>query len=536
MGSSLQPLKGNVVDYLFEPSIGKPLEDRAFLLMPEHEISFKTLYERVCQVGNMLKEIGVGPGDRVIFSVLDGVEFPALFLGAMKMGAVSLPINTFLTAKDYAYYIQDSGASVVVIDESLVPLIDEVAHNQSLPPHIFVVGSQTGAYRSYTEFVSRQPKHLDTFTCRATDTAFWLYSSGSTGAPKGVLHTHAHIQASTELFGRNTLEISEGDVLLCPPKMFFAFGLGFQIYMALRLCARVVVDPRTGRPDRILENIIRYRPTILVAVPTLYSGLAALISQMPPHEARKAFGSLRFGVSGGEVLAPSVIKEWYRLTDTEILDGVGTTEMTHMFVINRPGQIVPGSCGKVVDGYVVRLVDEEWNEVPEGQVGNMYAVGPSAATEYWNKPGKTSATMRDGGVLTGDKFYKDAKGNFYYVGRNDDMLRVGGIWVSPAEIESTLAEHSAVSECAVIGVSDENSLIKPKAYVVLRSGYIASVSLEESIRETVRDKLAHYKCPKWIEFVLDLPKTATGKIQRFKLRDGAKQANPETSSAQRRSA
>ncbi|MGE4125570.1 MAG: benzoate-CoA ligase family protein [Pusillimonas sp.] len=527
MSAVFKPLKGNVVDYLFEPSLNSPLKDRAFLLTPDGEVTFQALHERVCQVGNWLASIGVQPGDRVMFSVLDGVDFVSLFLGAMKIGAVSLPINTFLTAKDYGYYIQDSGASVVVIDEGLKPLIDEVAASQTLPSHVFVIGSPERHYQDFRSAVGKQPKFVATYPSNAKDTAFWLYSSGSTGSPKGVLHTHEHIHASTELFGTNTLGMCSDDVLLCPPKMFFAFGLGFQVYMSLRVCAQVIVDSRSARADRILENLVRYRPTLLVAVPTLFSSLLTLTQDLPEEKVREAFGRLRFCVSGGEVLAPSVMKGWQRLTGTNILDGVGTTEMTHMFVINRPGHVMPGSCGKVVDGYLVRLIDDNWCDVPVGQVGNMFAVGPSAATEYWNKPEKTLATMRDGGVLTGDKFYQDAEGNFYYVGRNDDMLRVGGIWVSPAEIESALAEHNDVSECAVIGVEDENALVKPKAYVVLRAGVAPSVQVEESIRQVVRDKLAHYKCPKWIEFVDDLPKTATGKIQRFRLRHMAQSPSME---------
>lgn len=315
------------------------------------------------------------------------------------------------------------------------------------------------------------------------------------------------------------LGISSDDVLICPPKMFFAFGLGFQAYMSLRACARVIVNPAPARPVKILDDILKHRPTLFVAVPTLFTGLLDLMRDWGKEQIGQAFGRLRFSVSGGEVLAPSVSQSWKEKTGTEILDGVGTTEMTHMFVINRPGSVVPGSCGRTVDGYTVRLVDDNWVDVPVGEIGNMFAVGPSASQSYWNKPEKTASTMRDGGVLTGDKFYQDKDGNFFYVGRNDDMLRAGGIWISPAEIESTLLEHPAVSECAVIGVENEDHLVKPKAYIVLRSGVDAAPETEDDIRKLVRDKLAHYKCPRWMQFVDSLPKTATGKIQRFKLRE-----------------
>ena len=521
MSSELPPLRGNIVDYLFEPSLGSDLASRACLTTPEGDTSFQELHERCCQVGNLVGSLGLKRGDRVMFSVLDGADFMSLFLGVMKVGSVSLPINTFLTVKDYAYYLRDSHARMLVIDESLVPLIKQVGEIQALPEHVFVTGKETAGFRSLEDALQKQAKDVPTCECKPDDVAFWLYSSGSTGDPKGVLHTHAHIHASCELFGRNTVGLTKDDVIVCPPKMFFAFGLGFQVYMPLRACARVVADAQPGRPQRVWEIIQQHRPTLLVAVPTIFSGLIDILKHVEKETIEHVFEPLRFCISGGEVLAPSLVRSWKELTDTDILDGVGTTEMTHMFVINRPGQVVPGSSGKVVEGYQVRLVDENWKDVPCGEIGNMFAIGPSAAQQYWNKPEKTAATMREGGVLTGDKFYQDQDGNYFYVGRNDDMLRAGGIWVSPAEIENTLLEHVDIAECAVIGVEDEHRLVKPKAYVVLREGTVPTSELEQAIKEAVRSKLAHYKCPRWIEFIDSLPKTATGKIQRFKLRERA---------------
>jgi benzoate-CoA ligase family protein len=336
-----------------------------------------------------------------------------------------------------------------------------------------------------------------------------------------VVHTHEHIYWASELFGIGTQGITADDVILCPPKMFFAFGLGNQVYFPLRAAAQVVVEPDPMRPETMLALLVAHRPTIVVAVPTLYAGVVNLMRAMEPDAVRRACDRLRLCVSGGEVLAPSLLRAWQELTGAEILDGVGTTEMTHMFLINRPGAVVDGSCGRLVDGYSARIVDESWRDVPEGEVGNLFVAGPTAAASYWNKPEKTAATMRDGGVLTGDKVRRDAAGNYFYVGRNDDMLRVGGIWVSPAEIEAALAEHDAVLECAVVGVPDENRLVKPKAYVVLRPGTAASPALGEDMRAGLRQRLAHFKCPRWIDFVPALPKTATGKIQRFKLREAA---------------
>ena len=511
-------LQGNVVDYLFEQRLSEAEAARPYLLLPERQFSFGELYRRVCQVGRLLQSIGVQPGDRVMFSVRDGIDFPALFLGAMKIGAVSLPINTFLAPADYAYYIKDSGARVLIVDIALVPQIDSIRDDATFPKQLFVVGGDAPGWQRFETVVERQPAELASQPVRPDDTGFWLYSSGSTGSPKGVVHTHDHIYWATELFGVGTLGLAASDVVLCPPKMFFAFGLGAQLYFALRVGASVIVEAQPIRPQAVLDHLLRHRPTLLVGVPTLYAGMLELMRGLDAAAVRSACSRLRRCISGGEVLPATLYRRWLEVTGTEILDGVGTTELTHMFMLNRPRAVVPGSCGRLVEGYSARIVDDERRELPLGEVGNLFVQGPTAAREYWNKPDKTAATMWDGGVLTGDKFRCDADGNYFYVGRVDDMLRVGGVWVSPAEVESVLAEHPSVLECAVIGVPDEHEMIKPKAFVILRQGATADAALKASIDALLRGKLAHIKCPRWIEFVPELPKTATGKIQRFRLR------------------
>jgi benzoate-CoA ligase family protein len=510
-------LRGNVVDYLLEHCTQPETADHPYLVGRERAWSFAALAERRARIGNLMLQGGVTVGDRVMFAVRDGIDFPAIFLAGIQIGAVSVPINTFLTAKDYAYYIRDSGAKVMIVDHALAPMIAEIV--RGMPITLYVAGGDATGLPSLDAAIAAQPAHLATCARAPDDPAFWLYSSGSTGAPKGVVHSHDHIYWATELFGIGTQGITADDVILCPPKMFFAFGLGNQVYFPLRAGAQVVAEPEPARAETVLASLVAHRPTIVVAVPTLYAGLVNLMRAMEREAVRRACARLRLCVSGGEVLAPSLLRAWQELTGVEILDGVGTTEMTHMFLINRPGEVVAGSCGRLVDGYSARIVDEGWQDVPEGEVGNLFVAGPTAARSYWNKPEKTAATMRDGGVLTGDKVRRDAAGNYFYVGRNDDMLRVGGIWVSPAEIEAALAEHDAVLECAVVGVPDENRLVKPKAFVVLRPGATASAALGEEMRTALRQRLAHFKCPRWIEFAPTLPKTATGKIQRFKLRE-----------------
>jgi benzoate-CoA ligase family protein len=512
---------GNVVDYLFEHRLAEGERDRVFLTTPAGAVTFGELHARTCQVGHLMRKCGMKVGDRVLFSVRDGLDFVSVFLGVMKVGGVSLPLNTFLKAKDYAYYLRDSGAVIVVIDRSLVPMFHEILRDLPHVKHVFVTGGDGDGPELLERAVVDLPTTVDTVPRAAADPAFWLYSSGSTGDPKGVVHTHDHIYWATELFGIGAQGVSRDDVIVCPAKMFFAYGLGNQVYFPLRVGARVVTDPEPARVESILARLIEHRPTLFVAVPTIFAGLVNLMRGMDPKAVREACARLRFGVSGGEVLPPSLLRAWQELTGVEILDGVGTTEMTHMFIINRPGEVVPGSCGRLLPSYRARLVDDEWNDVAPGEVGNLFVAGPTAATEYWNKPEKTRATMRDGGVLTGDKFYQDEHGNFFYVGRVDDMLRVGGMWVSPAEVESALAEDPRVLECAVIGFADELEMVKPKAYVILRPGVEPGPAVAEEIRESVRAKLAHHKCPRWIEFIPELPKTATGKIQRFRLRQMA---------------
>jgi branched-chain amino acid transport system substrate-binding protein len=360
-----------------------------------------------------------------------------------------------------------------------------------------------------------------TFPANPNDMAFWLYSSGSTGNPKGVVHTGAHIYWATELFGLGALGINENDVILSPPKMYFVFGLGNQVYFPIRAGAQNIANPEPIAPEAVWEQWLAHEPTVVVGVPTLFANLLRIAEdKIGRKRVLQACRRLRVCVSGGEILPTALMDRWQQFAGVEILDGVGTTEMTHIFMINRPGHVVPGSCGRLVAGYHAELIDDNGAPVPAGEIGNLLVFGPTAAEQYWNKPEKTAQVMGRGGVLTGDKLYRDQDGNFFLVGRSDDMLRVGGIWVSPAEVESVIAQHEAVLECAIVGHPDEHDMIKPKAYVILRERNSADVAgLAETLRNHVREQLAHIKCPHWFEFVDELPKTSTGKIQRFRLRE-----------------
>ncbi len=515
---------GNVVDYLFEHSGSAELSNCPALLLDDEAqsvVTYGALYAKVCQVGGYLKTLGVQPDERVMFSVMDGPEFVALFLGGIKAGAITIPINTWLKPDDYLYYVNDCGCRIVVIDHSLVPVFEGLKDRLSNVEHIIVAGSPVDGYPYLEHELASQPTTLKSYPQKPTDMAFWLYSSGSTGAPKGVIHTHQHIYWATELFGLASQGITDSDVILCPPKMFFAYGLGNQVYFPIRAGASNIVNSGAITPAKIWELWLAHSPTIVMSVPTLFAAMLQMgQNDIGEERVRVSCARMRISVSGGELLPPSLFERWLEFTGVEILDGVGTTEMTHMFLLNRPGAVVPGSCGKLVDGFAAEIVDDEGNEVPQGEVGNLRAFGPSAANEYWNKPERTETTFGGGGVLTGDKFYHDKNGNYFIIGRSDDMLRVGGIWVSPTEIEAILAEHEAVLESAIIGQPDDEQMIKPSAYVILKDNAEGSASLADELKQHVRERLAHYKCPRWVEFVDELPKTTTGKIQRFRLRAG----------------
>lgn len=518
--TALKTFDGNIVDYLFEKSLEPDNADRTAFVVGDAKHSFAQIHDRVNRLSNLLKSLGMDAGDRIMLSVIDGPDFPAIFLGTIKMGGIAVAINTYLKPADYEYYVNDSGARVLFIDHTLVPLIEEIKSNLRAIEFIVVCGRPAVGYPFLDDLLSAQPSSAQTMQRSGSDTAFLLYSSGSTGAPKGVIHTHSHIYWATELFGLTAQGIKAGDIIQCAPKMFFAFGLGNQVYFPLRAVATVIVNPEPATPARIWDLWLAHEPTVVMSVPTLYAGMLNLAeTEIGRDRARRALHRLRFGVSGGEALPASLLEKWREFADLELLDGVGTTEMTHMFILNRPGRTVPGSCGKIVDGYNAVIVDEAGREVPVGDVGNLLVKGPTAMTGYWNKPEQTAATMRHGGVLTGDKFRIDRDGNYFLVGRSDDMLRVGGVWVSPIEIETVLCRFPGVLECAVVGIPDNNKMIKPKAFVVMDDTAMRSEdAIKEDLRDFCRTNLAHIKCPRWIDIVSDLPKTATGKIQRFRLR------------------
>jgi benzoate-CoA ligase family protein len=467
-------------------------------------VSYAELAERVNRAGNALLAHGLKPGDRVLMVVKDCPGFFYAFWGAIKAGIVPIPLNTMLRAADYAYIIEDSGCGLVVYSTEFAgevePALKQVARNALTVDALVAELAKASA-------------KLEARLAAPTDDCFWLYSSGSTGRPKGAVHAHRDMVATSELYGVRVLGVGENDICFSSAKLFFAYGLGNAMTFPLWAGCTAVLDDRRPTPDATFNTIERFRPTLYYGVPTLYAALLVALDAKP-----RKLDSVRACVSAAEPLPPDIFRRWKEKTGTVILDGIGSTECLHIFIGNRLDDYRPGTSGKPVPGYEVKIIDENGNAVPKGERGRLWIKSESAAKYYWNKPEKTAETMVDGWLNTGDAYRQDDDGYFIYDGRSDDMMKVGGIWCSPVEIENCLIEHPAVFEAAVVAHPDDNQLIKPKAFVVLKQAGGGNAQLTEQLMAVCKKTLAPYKYPRWVEYVTELPKTATGKIQRFKLR------------------
>ena len=478
-------------------------------------LTYAALAHRSGQLSQLYRKHGLQPGDRAAMIVLDTIEFPIIFWGSLKAGIIPVPLNTLLTVEDYELILNDSRAKAVFVSAEVIevvqPAIDRCPDLQA----VFVVGEYEHGYVSFDadlqSCASSPSVHADADQC-----AFWLYSSGSTGRPKGIRHTHANLRATADTYGAQVLGITSGDVVFSSAKLFFAYGLGNSLTFPMSVGATTVLSPQRPTPQTVFQVMAETQPTVYCGVPTLYAALLAAMEQATPP----SLDRLRRCVSAGEALPERIGQSWSMLTGVEILDGVGSTEMLHIYLSNVPGDVVYGTAGVPVPGYELRLVAEGGGDVAAEDMGELLVRGPSATIGYANETNDGGSTIARDWIPTGDFYQRRADGRFVYRGRKNDTFKVSGIWVSPLEIEEAIAAHPDVLEAAVVSAKDENGLEKPKAFVVLNRK-VDTMQFERELKEHVKQAIGKWKYPRWIEILEQLPKTATGKIQRHKLREHA---------------
>jgi benzoate-CoA ligase len=475
--------------------------------------SYGELASRVRRFAQALAQLGIQPEQRVLLCLHDTVDLPVAFLGSIWAGVVPVCVNTSLKPADYCHLLTDSRARALVVSHSLLPqftpLLSEIASLQ----HVVVSEGAAPPYPSFETLVDQASMAAEPAPTCSDDVCFWLYSSGSTGTPKGTIHVHSSLILTAELYARPILGIREDDIVFSAAKLFFAYGLGNALTFPLAVGATAVLMRERPTPEAIFARLRQHQPTLFCGVPTLYASLLA--AELP----QRAELNLRGCVSAGEALPREIGERWSRHFGIDIVDGIGSTEMLHIFISNRFQDICYGTTGSVVPGYEVRLVDESGADVPDGDIGELIVSGPSCASGYWNNRAKSMDTFQGRWTRSGDKYYRDANGHYVHAGRADDMLKVSGLYVSPTEVESALLSHPCVLEAAVVGTQDQDGLIKPLACVVLKNRDEASAALADQLKQHVKSLLLPHKYPRRVEFLAELPKTATGKIQRFKLRE-----------------
>jgi benzoate-CoA ligase family protein len=514
------PEQYNVTAAFLDGALAQGWGNRPAIRTQTEAVTYTQLAEQANRAGNGLSALGVEMEQRVALLLYDSPEFAASFFGAMRLGAVAVPFNTQLRPQDYLYLLNDSRARVLVVESDLWQQIASLRREMPFLRHVVVVRRGDGAARDpntvdFAALLAGSSATLATAPTTRDDAAFWLYSSGSTGFPKGCVHLQHDMEYCVESYAKPILQLTPDDITFSAAKLFFAYGLGNGLYFPLAAGASAIHFAGRVTPDAAFQVIAQQRPTIFFGVPTLYAAMLAL-----PDAAQKYdTSSLRLCVSAGESLPADLFTRWRDRFGVEILDGIGSTEILHIFISNVAGQVVPGSSGQLVPGYEASIIDEHGESVPRGEIGNLLIAGDSICSQYWNKHERSKATITGRWIATGDKYYQDEQGSYWYGGRSDDMLKVSGQWVSPVEVEAALIAYPAVLEAAVVGAEDGDGLVKPYAFVVLQADQPASEAMREMLKQHVKSTLQPHKYPRWISFVPELPKTATGKIQRYRLRE-----------------
>jgi len=476
--------------------------------------SYAELAERVNRFANGVRRLGVHPEQRILLCLHDTIDFPTAFLGAIKAGVVPVAVNTQLSPDEFAFMLADSRARAVVVSAPLLPAMNAAMARLPEPRPIAIVSGAERQDDSFAALLADAPAIPDTAATHPDEPCFWLYSSGSTGRPKGAVHIHSSLAQTAELYAVPVIGIGETDITFSAAKLFFAYGLGNGLTFPMAVGATSVLMAERPTPTAVNRVLREHRPTIFFGVPTLYNAMLASNDLPRPDEL-----ALRRCVSAGEPLPQEIGRRWSVRLGVDILDGIGSTEMLHIFLSNRPDELRYGTTGKPIPGYPLKIVDEEGRSVRRGDVGDLLVSGPTSAALYWNNRERSRSTFNGAWTRTGDKYFEDQDGYYVYCGRSDDMLKVSGMYVSPAEVEAALIAHEDVLEAAVVGALDADGLIKPKAFVVVKPGIRADDDLALALEHHTKGMLAPFKCPRWIAFLDELPKTATGKIQRFKLRE-----------------
>ncbi len=507
------PRDYNAAHDLIERNLAAGRGDKIAYIDDAGSYSYAALAERVNRVADTLTSLGLEMESRVLICLLDTIDFPAVFLGAIKAGIVPIAANTLLTTDDYRFMLEDSRARAVVVSAELMSKFDPIVDDLPLLEHVIVAGADSGGRLHLQKLMNDSASEFQPAPTTCDDVCFWLYSSGSTGTPKGTVHLHSSPIQTAELYARPVLGIREDDVVFSAAKLFFAYGLGNALTFPLAVGATTVLMAERPTPAAVFQRLKQHQPTIFYGVPTLFGAMLA-----SPDLPSRQDVVVRVCTSAGEALPADLGHRWSEHFGSEILDGIGSTEMLHIFISNRSADVHYGTTGLPVPGYEARLLDEHDQVVKQGELGELQVKGPTCASHYWNQRVRSLRTFIGEWTRTGDKYSIDSDGYYVYGGRSDDMLKVSGMYVSPFEVEAALMTHADVLEAAVVGDFDEQDLIKPRAFIVTRQGVAASAELADALKNHVKERLAPFKYPRWIDFVEELPKTATGKIQRFKLR------------------